>query len=166
MIGFLRLVLNVNFGLLMMVSLGLSVIGVLSYAATKAHEMTRDVFTIGALTSAISLMIISKLLLFIAIRIELANFMYFALALLAFTLITFLIIRRKFRIRELSFTKLLKRIFFAAIVFIFLYQIILGYFLRPNFLVTLSLFLSNVSQMFLIFTYFNLKHLYKDRPGL
>ena len=166
MVGFLILFLGINFGLFMIISLGLSVIGVVSYVLTKAHEMTDDIFTVGALTSSLSLSVISKLLLFIAIRIEMANFMYFALALLMFTFITFLIIRKKFRIRKLTFTRLLKRVVFATLLFTFLYQIILGYFLRPNFLVTLSLLLSQVSQGFLAFTYFHLKYIYRDRSRI
>jgi len=166
MVGFLRLFLGVNVGLFMILSALMSVIGVLSYVLTKAHEVSPDIFTVGALTSALSLTVVAKLLLFIAIRIEFANFMYFALALMMFTFISFLIVRRKFRLRKLTFVRLVKRVVVATLLFIFLYQIILGYFLRPNFLVTFSLLLSQVSQVFLAFTYFYLKYMYRDRSGV
>ena len=163
MLLILTLFINISFGLLMSLSLGFSLIGIIIhfYIKLNPQNITKDIYAITAVTSNISLSIISKILLFIAIRIDFMNFIYFLISLFIFLIVTYFLLKKRNRKKMLPLGKIIKRAMLFAVFLLLSYQIILAYFLRPNFLVNISLIISNINLMMLIFTYFDLKRLYK-----
>jgi len=167
--------MNVSFGLLLwiVVIVSTSCIGIYlfykPYIASKPFMITKDVYTIMAVSSCISLSIIAQRFLFIALRIDLINMLYFFLLMVLFAGIVagsmkVMGWRKKKGIRRKgSFLKIIRHLGWGFLLFLFFYQLVLSYLLRPNFLTVMALSVSHVNLLLIIWTYFDVRRLYRYR---
>ena len=71
--------------------------------------------------------------------------------------------RKKKKFKRVGFVKCMRYFGWGFLVFLFFYQLILSYLLRPNFLTVLALSISHVNLLLIIWTYFDVKKLYRRR---
>jgi len=164
-----RLFMNVNLGFLLVVALIVSTLSSGLYLLYKPFMVTKDIYAIMAISSCISLSIIAQRFLWIALRIDLLNMMYFFLSLLIFAGIVVICVkfddrrkRRKFK-RKINVVKGMRYFGWGVLLFLFFYQLILSYLLRPNFLTVMALSVSHVNLLLIIWTYFDVRKLYAPR---
>ena len=166
MIVTFRLFMNVRVGFLLWLVIVISACNVLIGLATKTYFLSKDVYTIVAASACFSLSLISWRFLWVALAIDLRNMSHFLIAMLLFAGVTFVITKllphRKRRPRKSG--RLMRKLRYtgwALLVFLFFYQVVLSYLLRPNFLTVLSLSVSHVNLLVIIWTYFDLKKLHR-----
>ena len=161
--------MNVNLGLLLWIVIIISCLCVGIYLRVQPRMITKDIYAIMAVSSCISLSIIAQRFLWIALRIDLINMMYFFLAMLIFAVVVAGSLklggrskRKKYR-RKVSFVKYLRYLGWGLLLFLFFYQLVLSYLLRPNFLTVLALSISHINLLLIIWTYFDVKKLYERK---
>ena len=168
MLAVFRLFMGVHLGVVLGVSFGVSVVGSLSYLLIKPYQLTRKIYSAMAISASLSLTIVSCKFLWIALAIDFINMIYFLIAMVVFSVLITLGARyfekRKKRKRKTSvdlikFFRILGWCFFA---FLFFYQLVLSYLLRPNFLTVLALSISHFNLVLIIWTYFDVGRLYKN----
>jgi len=164
MLVIFRLVMNINFGVMQSVVLLFSTLCSGVYLFLKPFMITKDIYALMAILSCTSLSMITWRLLLVALGIDFVNMMYFFLSMLIFTLIivgsqTLWQKRRKRRPLKKRL-KNLRYLGWGFMVFLFLYQLVLSYLLRPNFLTVMALTISHANLLLMIWTYFDLKRLY------
>ena len=162
--------MNVNLGLLLWTVVVISTICIGIYLFFKPQRITKDIYAIMAVSSCISLSIIAQRFLWIALRIDLVNMMYFFLAMLIFAAVIAVSLRlggwqrkRKNRRKKVSLIKCLRYLGWGLLLFLFFYQLVLSYMLRPNFLTVMALTISHINLLLIIWTYFDVKKLYAQR---
>jgi len=168
MIVILRTFMDVRAGFLLWLVIIVSTGNVLIGLTTKAHLVSKDVYTIVATSACFSLTLISWRFLWVALAIDLRNMSHFLVAMIIFSGLTFLIskllpYRRRRRRRSRWRISHLRYVGWTLLIFLFFYQVILSYLLRPNFLTVLSLSVSHMNLLVLMWTYFDLKKLHHLR---
>jgi len=171
MMAFFRLFMNVNLGFMLWIAPLISTFSSGLYLLQKPYTVTKDTYAILAVSSCISLSIIAQRFLWIALRIDLINMMYFLLSIVIFGLIVAWNLHRKDQRKRKSYRKKvdwLKRLRYIGwgfLMFLFFYQLVLSYLLRPNFLTVMALSISHGNLLLIMWTYFDVKHLYAPRYG-
>lgn len=166
MIVIFRLFMDVGTGFFLWLVVVISLCNLLIGLVTKAYALSKDVYTVVAVSACFSLTLVSWRFLWVALAIDLRNMFHFLMAMLIFSGLTFILTKlrpyRKRRsqksgrwIRKLRYTG------WTLMVFLFFYQVVLSYLLRPNFLTVLSLSVSHVNLLVIIWTYFDLKKLHQ-----
>ena len=164
-----RLFMNVNWGLLLWVVIIISTFCIGIYLFHKPIMVTKDVYAVMAISSCISLSIIAQRFLFTALRIDIVNMLYFFLSMIAFAAIVLGIMkitgwrRRRGIRRKIGFIKFMRYLGWGFLVFLFFYQIVLSYLLRPNFLTVMALSVSHANLLLIIWTYFDVRRLYRRK---
>lgn len=164
-----RLFMNVQMGFMLWIAVIFSVLGSGIYTLTKPFMLSKEVYAVMAVTSCISLSIIAQRFLWIALRIDLRNMFYFLLSMLTFAGIVAVGLRMKGRHPKRrkktarGTIKKLRATGWFFLLFLFFYQLILSYLLRPNFLTVLALLTSHVNLLLVIWTYFDVRKLYAVR---
>lgn len=164
-----RIFMNIQMGLMQWIVLILSVLGSIIYISTKPFMLSKDIYAVMAVTSCISLSITAQRFLWIALRIDLRNMFYFSLSMLIFAGIVAVWFRVKSRNRERKnrmIREKIKRLRYTGwffLLFLFFYQLILSYLLRPNFLTVLALSVSHGNLLLVIWTYFDVRRLYVSK---
>jgi len=166
MIVTFRFLMDVHVGLFMWLVVVTSVCSVLIGITTKPFFLSKDVYAIVAVSACFSLTLVSWRFLWVALAIDLRNMMHFLVVMLIFALVTFIISkklphRKRKSWRSKRLIRRLKYIGWSLLVFLFFYQVVLSYLLRPNFLTVLSLSVSHVNLLVIIWTYFDLRKLYR-----
>jgi len=167
MMAIFRLFMNVNLGFLLWIVLIISTLCSGIYMLYKPFMITKDVYAMMAISSCISLSIIAQRFLWIALRIDLVNIMYFLLSILIYGGIVMGVTKlkgRKKRRRHRQKIEMIKRLRYLGwgfLLFLFFYQLILSYLLRPNFLTVLALSVSHLNLLLIIWTYFDVRKLYE-----
>ena len=162
-----RLFMNVNLGFFLWVVLIVSAFFSVVHLCLKPYMITKDIYAMMAISSCVSFSIIAHRFLWIALRIDLFNMMYFFLSMLIFAAIVMIVRGRKKKKRapqrrEVDIVKYLRYLGWGFLLFLFFYQLILSYLLRPNFLTVLALSVSHTNLLLIIWTYFDVKRLYGD----
>jgi hypothetical protein len=161
--------MNVQMGLMLWIALILSVLASGISLLTKPFMLSKDIYTIMAVTSCISLSIIAQRFLWIALRIDLRNMGYFLLSMLMFATLVAVGLRIKGRNKKSESRtarekiKKLRYMGWLFLLFLFFYQLILSYLLRPNFLTVLALSVSYTNLLLMMWTYFDVRRLYVSR---
>lgn len=161
-----RLFMSMNLGFFLWIVVVVSVFCIGIYLLYKPAMITKDVYAIMAISSCISLSIIAQRFLWVALRIDLVNVLYFFLLMLIFAGIIGVSMKlggwRKKRglRRKIGFVKFMRYLGWGFLVFLFFYQLILSYLLRPNFLTVMALSISHANLLLIIWTYFDVKKLY------
>ena len=170
-----RIFMNVNLGFILWIVAIISTlcIGIYlfykPYMIKKPYMITKDIYAIMAISSCLCLSFIAQRFLFIALGIDLTNMVHFFLLMLIFAGIVagsmkLIGWRKKHGFRyQISFVKLMRYLGWGFLVFLFFYQLILSYLLRPNFLTVLALSISHGNLLLIIWTYFDVKQLYQKR---
>lgn len=164
-----RIFMNIQMGFMLWVVLILSTLGIISYSLTKPFMLSKEIYAVMAVTSCISLSIIVQRFLWIALRIDLRNMLYFFLSMLIFASIvtlSFCVKGRNKKKQHRSVREKIKRLRYTGwvfLLFLFFYQLILSYLLRPNFLTVLALTVSHVNLVLIIWTYFDVKRMYVSK---
>jgi len=163
-----RLFMDVNLGFLLWMVLVLSTLCSGVYLCLKPYMVTKDIYALMAISSCFSFSIIALRFLWIALRIDLVNMMYFLFSMLVFAMIIVIVKKRrrkggkKRRVRQkVDATKYIRYLAWGFLLFLFFYQLILSYLLRPNFLTVLALSVSHLNLLLIIWTYFDVKKLYE-----
>ncbi|MCL1990639.1 MAG: hypothetical protein FWG67_07105 [Defluviitaleaceae bacterium] len=139
------------------------------YLSHKPYMITKDIYAIMAVSSCLSLSIIAQRFLWIAFRIDLMNMMYFFLAMFMFAFIAASAMKlkrrkKKKRIKKrINWLKRLSYIGWGFLMFLFFYQLMLSYLLRPNFLTVMALSISHGNLLLIMWTYVDVKQLYEPR---
>lgn len=163
-----RLIMNVELGFFMWISLIISVFCTLIHSFTKSDEITEYMYAIMAVLTCISLSLVTKRMLIIALRIDIRNFFYFLIAMSIFAIFVMWCTRAYDRRRinssrkehgKIDYGKRFQYLGWAFLIFLFFYQIILSYVLRPNVLTIIALSISHLNLLLIMFTYFDLKNL-------
>lgn len=163
-----RIFMNMNFNFFLWVVFILSTLCSGIYLLMKPFMVTRDIYAITAVLSCISLSIIARRFLWVALRIDLINMMYFFLSMLVFAVIIAIGMKFGGRRRSKKYKnakariKKLRYIGWFFLLFLFFYQLILSYLLRPNFLTVMALTISHVNLLLVMWTYFDVRRLYKE----
>ncbi|MCL2560469.1 MAG: hypothetical protein FWE07_08265 [Turicibacter sp.] len=166
-----RMFMSVQMGLLLWVALILSVLGSGCYTFTKPHELSKDIYTLMAVTSCVSLSIVAQRFLWIALRIDFRNLFFFLVSMLVFAGIVIVRMRIKEHERKrkrLTVREKIIKFRYAGwyfLLFLFFYQLILGYLLRPNFLTVLALSVAHANLLLSIWTYFDIRKLYARKQN-
>lgn len=166
MIIIFRIFMNVQTGFMMWTVLILSTFGVVLYLLTKPFMLSKDIYAVMAVTSCISLSIIVQRFLLIAFRIDFRNMLYFFLSMLFFASIVAVPFRTKGckkKNKNKSIRKKIESLRYTGwlfLLFLFFYQLILSYLLRPNFLTVLALLVSHINLLLIIWTYFDVRRMY------
>ena len=168
-----RLFMNVNLGFMLWLVLFVSTFSSGLYLLQRPYTITKDTYAILAVSACVSMSIIAQRFLWIALRIDLINMMYFLLSMLIFALIVVgkrhLANQKKHRYyryrtqRKVDWLKRLRYIGWIFLLFLFFYQLILSYLLRPNFLTVMALSISHGNLLLIIWTYFDIKRLYAPK---
>jgi len=160
--------MNVNFGLMLWVAMMLSILCSGIYLTTKPFMITKDIYAVMAISSCICASIIAQRFLWIALRIDLINMLYFFLSMLTFGLIVAFGMRlrdqkkkRKNR-KKVDWVRRMRILGWCFLLFLFFYQLVLSYLLRPNFLTVMALSISHGNLLLIMWTYFDVKKLYED----
>ena len=163
-----RIFMNMNFNFFLWVVFILSTLCSGIYLLMKPFMVTRDIYAIMAVLSCISLSIIARRFLWVALRIDLINMMYFFLSMLIFAVIIAIGMKLGGRRRSKKYKnakariKKLRYVGWFFLLFLFFYQLILSYLLRPNFLTVMALTISHVNLLLVMWTYFDVRRLYKE----
>lgn len=169
MMAVFRLLMNVNLGFLLWIALFVSSFSSGLYLLQKPYTITKDTYAILAISSCVSLSIIAQRFLLIALRIDLMNMMYFLLSIVIFGLIVAWQMhskdqrKQKRHRKKVDWLKRLRYIGWGFLLFLFFYQLVLSYVLRPNFLTVMALSISHGNLLLIIWTYFDVKRLYASR---
>ena len=164
-----RLFMNVNLGFLLWIALLISTSCSVIYLFLEPYMITKDIYAMMAISSCISFSIIAVSFLWIALRIDLVNMMYFLFSMLVFAAIVAVVKKdgrksrkkgRGRRRRKVDIVKTMRYLGWGFLLFLFFYQLILSYLLRPNFLTVLALSVSHLNLLLIIWTYFDVKKLY------
>lgn len=162
-----RMFMNVNLGVLLWMVLIISTLCSLTYLLIKPFAVTKDIYAIMAISSCISLSIIAQRFLWVALRIDLINMAYFLLSMVIYGMIVMAVVRLKGRGKKRRSRKkkdMIKRLRYLGwgfLLFLFFYQLVLSYLLRPNFLTVLALSVSHINLLLIMWTYFDVKKLYE-----
>ena len=141
-----------------------AIAGLILYMSVKIWEITADIYAISATLSCLNLGLVSLRFSIIAFRIDFRNILVFFGSLLLFTFILLWYSRRKKRKKHHQWTKIIRKIGWGFSLFFFFYQLVLGYILRPNFLIIMALTLSHLTLIWWIYIYFDMKQLYGKMP--
>jgi len=158
--------MNVNLGFMLWIVVVVSTLCIGVYLLSKPLMITKDIYAIMAISSCISLSIITQRFLWIALRIDLINMMYFFLSMLIFAGIVAGSVklggwrRRKGFKRKVNLVKCMRHLGWGFLLFLFFYQLVLSYLLRPNFLTVMALSISHVNLLLIMWTYFDVRKLY------
>jgi len=160
-----RLFMNVNLGFTLWIALVISALSSCGYLLLKPFMITRDIYTIMAITSCISLSIIAGHFLWIALSIDWGNLMFFLAAMIVFAVIVLvsskILRKRKNKKRtKTDYFIYLRIVSWGFLGFLFFYQVILSFLLRPNFLTVMALAISHFNLLLIIWTYFDLGRMY------
>ena len=166
MMAVFMLFMNVSLSFLLWIVIIISTLCIGIYFLSKSHMITKDTYAIMAVSSCISLSIIAQRFLFIALGIDLRDVMYFFLMMLTFAGIVAGCMKAigwiGFR-QKVGFVRCMQYFCWAFLVFLFFYQLILSFLLQPNFLTVLALSISHSSLLLIIWTYFDVRKLYRRR---
>jgi len=168
MMGIFRIFMNVQMGFVLWFVLILSIFGSIIYLVTKPFMLSKDVYTVMAVSSCISLSMIAQRFLWIAFRIDLRNMLYFLVSMLVFATIVTMWLRmkgykRKRKKKHQTIREKVNKLRYVGwffLLFLFFYQVILSYLLRPNFLTVLALTVSHMNLLLIIWTYFDVRKLH------
>jgi len=178
MMAVFRLFMNVNLGFMLWIVLLVSTVSSGIYLFQKPYTITKDVYALMAISSCISLSLIAQRFLWIALRIDLINMMHFLFSMVIFALIVGGIShlkgqkkRRYHRYqshhrrvgKKVDWFKRLRYVGWSFLLFLFFYQIVLSYLLRPNFLTVMALSISHGNLLLIIWTYFDVRKLYERK---
>jgi len=164
-----KLFMRVNLGFFLWIVVIISTLCIVIYLFYEPKMITKDVYAVMAVSSCISFFIIAQRFLWIALRIEFMNIMYFFLLMVVFAGIVAGSMKlrgwqKKNRFRKkVSFAKCMKYGGWGFLVFLFFYQMILSYLLRPNFLTVMALSVSHANLLLIIWTYFDVRKLYRRK---
>jgi len=162
-----RLFMGVRLGFLLWIVLIVSTICSGIYLCLKPYMITKDIYAIMAICSCFSFSIIAQRFLWIALRIDLANIMYFLLSMSVFATVIMVVKKRKRKKRkvkkEVHVATYIRYLAWGFLLFLFFYQLILSYLLRPNFLTVLALSVSHLNLLLIIWTYFDVRKLYRGK---
>ena len=164
-----RLFMHVQLGITLWLALIVSTVASSCYLFLKPFMITRDTYTIMALTSCFSLSIIALRFLWIALAIDLINMLYFVIAMVIFALIISFSIKfkglrkKKKKLTQQALIKYGRIVGWGFLGFLFFYQLVLSYLLRPNFLTVMALSVSHLNLLLIIWTYFDLGRLYSSK---
>ena len=164
-----KLFMNVNLGFLLWIVVIISTLSIGLYLLYKPLIITKDIYAIMAVSSCVSLSIIAQRFLWIALRIDLINMFYFFLLMLIFAGIVVGSLKvlgwqkKRGKGCKMDFVKLMRYVGWSFLVFLFFYQLILSYLLRPNFLTVMALSVSHTNLLLIIWTYFDVKKLYRNK---
>lgn len=164
-----RLFMNTSFGLLLWIALIASTFCSGVYLSHKPYMVTKDMYATVAIAACISLSIIAQRFLWIALRIDLLNMMYFLLSMLIFATLVAYGMRvkdKKKRWRKpkkVDWFLVFRYAGWGFLLFLFFYQLVLSYLLRPNFLTVMALTISHGNLLLLIWTYFDVKQMYAKK---
>lgn len=164
-----RVFMNIQMGFMLWIVLILSTMGIIINILTKPFMLSKDIYAVMAVTSCISLSIIVQCFLWIAFRIDLRNMLYFLLSMLIFAGIVAVSFRMKGRNKKrksISFRKKVERLRhmgWLLLLFLFFYQLILSYLLRPNLLTVLALTVSHANLLLIMWTYFDVRRMYVSK---
>jgi len=129
--------------------------------------ITKDIYAMMAISSCFSFSTIALRFLWIALRIDLVNMMYFLFSMLVFAIVIAVVKkgrRKKRRVRQkVDATKYIRYLAWGFLLFLFFYQLVLSYLLRPNFLTVLALSVSHLNLLLIIWTYFDVRKLYEGK---
>jgi len=159
--------MKTNFGIDLWFVLILSTVNILIFLFTRKFKITCDHYTFAAITSCISLSIITVRFLWVAFFIDLFNMIYFFTSLLIFGIIVAVVIKMKSskskvkKRKNVDIIKRLRYLGWSFLLFLFFYQLILSYLLRPNFLTVMALSISHLNLLLIMWTYFDILQLYK-----
>ena len=168
MLVLFRFFMNVNFGLMLGIVFIFSTLCSGIYLLVKPFMVTRDIYAIMAILSCASLSIIAQRFLWVALRIDLINMVYFFLSMLIFAVIVAggqVLLGRRRRKKKRSARSGIKRLRYVGwcfLLFIFFYQLVLSYLLRPNFLTVMALAISHANLGLIMWTYFDMRRLYRN----
>lgn len=172
MMATFRLFMNVQLGFMLWIVLLVSTIGSGMYLFQKPYTITKDTYAMMAISSCISLSLIAQRFLWIALRIDLINMMYFLFSMIIFAIIVAGVLRlrghkkrryqRHLR-KRVDWFKRLRYLGWGFLLFLFFYQLVLSYLLRPNFLTVMALSISHGNLLLIIWTYFDVKSLYERK---
>jgi len=167
-----RMFMGVSLGLMLWIALIVSTAASWCYLSTKPHQLTKDTYAVMAVASCFSLSIIAGRFLWIALSIDWGNLMFFLIAMVVLAVIVVGATRvaqsRKKRKRKrirtqknaITYLRLVSWGFFG---FLFFYQLILSFLLRPNFLTVMALSISHFNLLLIIWTYFDIGRLYSSK---
>ena len=168
-----RLFIGVSLGFTLWFALVISAVASCGYVLLKPYMVTTDTYAVMAVSSCFSLSIIAGHFLWIAIGIDLNNILYFLGAMLIFSCLIIAGMsyknRKRKKVRQKGdIIKYLRVLGWSLLGFLFFYQLVLSYLLRPNFLTVLALAISHFNLLLIIWTYFDLGRLYggKQRENL
>ena len=164
-----RMFMSVSLGFTLWIAMVISALASIGYLFLKPFMVTRDIYTIMAISSCISLSIIAGHFLWIALAIDFMNMVWFLVAMLVFSVLIAAGLKysgsRKKRKRKKprkkdDWLKYLRIIGWGFLGFLFFYQLVLSYLLRPNFLTVMALAISHFNLLLCIWTYFDIGRLY------
>jgi len=163
-----RLFMGVSLGVTLWIAMIISALATSGYLFLKPFLITRDTYTIMAISSCISLSIIAGHFLWIALSIDWGNLMFFLIAMVVFAVIVLasskLLRKRKKKKRtKTDYFTYLRIVGWGFLGFLFFYQVILSFLLRPNFLTVMALAISHFNLLLIIWTYFDIGRLYGSK---
>ena len=164
-----RLFMNVNLGFTLWIAMVISVLFSSYYLLTKSFMITRDTYALMAIASCVSLSIIAGHFLWIAIGVDLMNMIYFLMAMVVFAICITISVqfkrskKKKKNRKQFDLIKFLRIIGWSFFGFLFFYQLVLSYLLRPNFLTVMALAISHFNLLLIIWTYFDIGRLYSSK---
>jgi uncharacterized membrane protein len=161
--------MGVRLGFTLWVALIISAVASCGYLLLKPFLITRDTYAVMAVASCVSLSIVAGHFLWIALGIDLVNMVWFLIAMLIFSVLIAVGLKyngsRKKRKRKKprkkdDWLKYLRIVGWGFLGFLFFYQLVLSYLLRPNFLTVMALAISHFNLLLIIWTYFDIGRLY------
>ena len=163
-----RIFMTIQMGFMLWIVLLSSTFGSIVYLVTKPFMLSKDTYTVMAVTSCISLSIIAQRFLWIAFRIDWRNMLFFFLSMLLFASLIAVWFRKKgwYRRKNQTMREKIGRLRYTGwsfFFFLFFYQLILSYLLRPNFLTVLALTVSHMNVLLMMWTYFDVRRLYVSK---
>ena len=165
MLVIFRLFMNVHFGGLLWGAFVISFCNVSLHLAIKPFKITGFLYVTTAVSGCVSLTIISWRFLLVALGIDVKNMLYFLCSMVLFGGLVYLYViykknrNKQRRKRRTPWHRKLRYMGWVFLLFLFFYQLILSYLLRPNFLTVMALTVSHLNLLLIMWTYFDVKQL-------
>lgn len=166
-----KLFMHVRFNVLLWLVLIFSIFCCGLYLRTKPYMLTKEIYATTAISSSFCMSIIAQRFLWIALRIDFLNMLYFFLSMVIFAMIISFALKFKTKKKQPRFRKKvcwvtrLRYMGWGFFLFLFFYQLILSYLLRPNFLTVMALSISHGNLLLIMWTYFDIKKLYGKKSS-